>query len=67
MKVETKGNGEKELKITIETPFEWNFMKGLVETADPIALTKYLQDKGFVTDGNDVVDLLDLIEKKMEE
>jgi|GEM_PF-5809096 len=66
MKVEITGNGEKKIEIVAETPFEWDFIKGLIQMSDPIALTKFLQDRGFITDGNNVVDLIDMIEEKME-
>jgi hypothetical protein len=66
MKVEVIGNTEKTVRITTETPFEWEVLKGLLQMTDPIALTKYMQDKGFLTDGDDVVDILDTLEEKME-
>lgn len=67
MKVEIKKNGNKTIAIKAESAFEWEVVKGIIAMTDPISLTTHMQDKGFVTDGNDVVDILDLLERKMEE
>lgn len=63
----TTEEGKVKIEMTAENPHEWAIIKGIVATADPYAVTMYLRDNGFVTDGKDVSEMLDRIEKKMEE
>lgn len=60
-------DGNIKLEIDTKDPMEWEIVRSLFQMADPIAMTTFLKDKGFVTTGDEVADFLDEFDRKSEE